>query len=452
MTQELKPIETLYAGEKFRSKLEARWAVFFDACGVEWEYEPEGYNLGDGVWYLPDFKLKYDTGLFDVTIYIEVKGTMRDNDAEKISRFSEAVNRLSKSGDITDFIVVGNIPKGETIDEIAEFIYKHEPPYYGIRYSSNGTKTGMRYPGIYHCTGWSVQWEYEQPPIWAKDYNTSNKMQFYIGYASELMHANASATVEAFAAARHFRFDHGGWRKRQEPIASLDTDDSWRRRWLPFYQKHAREPADLRSHCAYDNVQFSSELEMRWAVFFDKLHIKWQYHPKEFEVGCDGNDDETWHMQYTPTFWLPDIGLYAEVEPSNEQFKKDSEKLAWMVDYAGPCADGIIILGQIPLNEVQRADSYGGYYIPMFSIIYHADNALGGTFGGFIPTKDGVGFLYGDQIEREARVLYTTSSPVRFEEFESAPDMPDNVSTETAYVYAWPFEDFQSAMASAYWH
>ena len=41
----LKAIETEYKGYRFRSRLEARWAVFFDACGVKWEYEPEGYVL-----------------------------------------------------------------------------------------------------------------------------------------------------------------------------------------------------------------------------------------------------------------------------------------------------------------------------------------------------------------------------------------------------------------------
>ena len=33
---QMKPIETVYKGFKFRSRLEARWAVFFDACGVRW--------------------------------------------------------------------------------------------------------------------------------------------------------------------------------------------------------------------------------------------------------------------------------------------------------------------------------------------------------------------------------------------------------------------------------
>jgi hypothetical protein len=51
----LKAIETLYKGYRFRSRLEARWAVFFDALGMQWVYEPEGVRLPDGVKYLPDF-------------------------------------------------------------------------------------------------------------------------------------------------------------------------------------------------------------------------------------------------------------------------------------------------------------------------------------------------------------------------------------------------------------
>ena len=38
-------IETRYAGCRFRSRLEARWAVFFDTLGIKWEYEPQGFDL-----------------------------------------------------------------------------------------------------------------------------------------------------------------------------------------------------------------------------------------------------------------------------------------------------------------------------------------------------------------------------------------------------------------------
>lgn len=53
----MKAIETRYKGYRFRSRLEARWAVFFDALGLRWEYEPEGFDLGFGDLYLPDFKV-----------------------------------------------------------------------------------------------------------------------------------------------------------------------------------------------------------------------------------------------------------------------------------------------------------------------------------------------------------------------------------------------------------
>lgn len=82
----LKAIETEYKGYRFRSRLEARWAVFFDACGVSWEYEPEGYDLGNGLYYLPDFLLHgvtinhaYHAKGRD--LYVEVKGQMTDRDA-----------------------------------------------------------------------------------------------------------------------------------------------------------------------------------------------------------------------------------------------------------------------------------------------------------------------------------------------------------------------------------
>lgn len=53
----MKAIETRYKGYRFRSRLEARWAVFFDALGLRWEYEPEGFDLGSAGFYLPDFYL-----------------------------------------------------------------------------------------------------------------------------------------------------------------------------------------------------------------------------------------------------------------------------------------------------------------------------------------------------------------------------------------------------------
>lgn len=60
MDSEFAPIETCYRGYRFRSRLEARWAVVFDTLGWHWEYEPEGFDLPAGK-YLPDF-LVYSKG------------------------------------------------------------------------------------------------------------------------------------------------------------------------------------------------------------------------------------------------------------------------------------------------------------------------------------------------------------------------------------------------------
>lgn len=40
-------MQSQYRGYRFRSRLEARWAIFFDALGVQWQYEPETFDLTD---------------------------------------------------------------------------------------------------------------------------------------------------------------------------------------------------------------------------------------------------------------------------------------------------------------------------------------------------------------------------------------------------------------------
>ncbi len=55
----MKVIQTRYNSHYFRSRTEARWSVYFDALGIKWEYEPEGFEFEGGVRYLPDFKVFY---------------------------------------------------------------------------------------------------------------------------------------------------------------------------------------------------------------------------------------------------------------------------------------------------------------------------------------------------------------------------------------------------------
>ena len=90
----INPIETKYRGYKFRSRLEARWAVFFDAMSIEFQYEPEGFKLKSG-WYLPDF------WLLQVKMWAEVK----QNEFTK-KEYSLAYN-LSESTDHQCSMLVG---------------------------------------------------------------------------------------------------------------------------------------------------------------------------------------------------------------------------------------------------------------------------------------------------------------------------------------------------------
>lgn len=55
MNTGIQPIPTIYKGYAMRSRLEARWARFFDILGVSWEYEVEGFDLDKDGLYLPDF-------------------------------------------------------------------------------------------------------------------------------------------------------------------------------------------------------------------------------------------------------------------------------------------------------------------------------------------------------------------------------------------------------------
>ena len=77
MITKTRSIQTYYKGYYFRSRLEARYAVFLDYLGIRWKYETEGYiieknefsetfgHIGEA--YLPDFFLP------DLHIYLEIK-------------------------------------------------------------------------------------------------------------------------------------------------------------------------------------------------------------------------------------------------------------------------------------------------------------------------------------------------------------------------------------------
>jgi hypothetical protein len=62
----IKAIPTTYAGTNFRSRLEARWAAYFDELRIPWEYEP--FDL-EG--WAPDFAIT----VLSEQVLVEIKPT-----------------------------------------------------------------------------------------------------------------------------------------------------------------------------------------------------------------------------------------------------------------------------------------------------------------------------------------------------------------------------------------
>jgi len=108
----IKAIETSYAGCRFRSRLEARWAVFFDSLGLKWDYEPQGYMVGRRLYleprtYLPDFFLP------GFNAWVEVKGDA--SNIEPLYLYSAAMELAELHGDNNrnrpSLILLGDIPR-----------------------------------------------------------------------------------------------------------------------------------------------------------------------------------------------------------------------------------------------------------------------------------------------------------------------------------------------------
>lgn len=57
----------------------------------------------------------------------------------------------------------------------------------------------------------------------------------------------------------------------------------------------------------YKGIQFRSRLEARWAFWFDRMTIPYQYEPQSFQVEPD--------LFYVPDFWLPSQEMYVEIKP-----------------------------------------------------------------------------------------------------------------------------------------
>ncbi|MFF9240062.1 hypothetical protein ACF1AL_14680 [Streptomyces sp. NPDC014801] len=100
----IQAIDTYYAGHYFRSRLEARWACVFNDLGIAWEYEPQGYRVGEeGRPYLPDFHLT------DLDWWVEVKGARERLDMSLLADAVHPTKGLGGRGS-TNLMILGPIP------------------------------------------------------------------------------------------------------------------------------------------------------------------------------------------------------------------------------------------------------------------------------------------------------------------------------------------------------
>lgn len=81
-------IPTTYGGVNFRSRLEARWAAFFDLLGWSWEYEPI-----DLAGYIPDF-------ILGGRVLVEVKPMLwpQPRDPDEVRTADEVADKIDASG------------------------------------------------------------------------------------------------------------------------------------------------------------------------------------------------------------------------------------------------------------------------------------------------------------------------------------------------------------------
>ncbi len=96
----IKPIPTMYRGVMMRSRLEARWAAFFDSVEWPWAYEPIDLD-----WYIPDFVLTFDAG----PIVVEVKPEI------EIPALEGYAQRMTQSGWHGELLVLGAVLHGDII-------------------------------------------------------------------------------------------------------------------------------------------------------------------------------------------------------------------------------------------------------------------------------------------------------------------------------------------------
>lgn len=107
----IEPKPTIYGRVRFRSRLEARWAVLLDHVPnvLNWTYEPETFRLSNGWTYTPDFLIKFFLEDSFNEFHLEVK-------PDKVStEYERVLGRFCKEKKLFLVIAEGSLWEGEKI-------------------------------------------------------------------------------------------------------------------------------------------------------------------------------------------------------------------------------------------------------------------------------------------------------------------------------------------------
>ena len=186
----IQPIETRYAGCRFRSRLEARWAVFFDALGIRWEYEPQGFTFttrfAERFNYLPDFHLP------DLDTWVEVKGA--DEEMNKTHVECAAINLPG------ELLILGPIPRPSKHEwawlSLSRFVDEHGDVLDYTAWDAWVGFDGSKSPAtLRRCTETSTATNYQHDPE--------------LTWLEPVEDMTRATAAHAYEAARSARFEHG---------------------------------------------------------------------------------------------------------------------------------------------------------------------------------------------------------------------------------------------------
>lgn len=216
MTAPITPIETHYAGCRFRSRLEARWAVFFNHLGIPWDYEPQGYLVGhDRRPYLPDFflpserlwvEVKGSEGQLDIPLLVDAviphTGLPADPYGGTLQHPSQAGPRLLVLGSVQQ---PGRIDDRETKQHLGYGIPTHTVLHFwkgditqGVVTFDEGGLTVHPDDGLIGNDSPQINWD-----------TYRSRWGNFTGGGVCLTETYSKEVIEAYRAARSARFEHG---------------------------------------------------------------------------------------------------------------------------------------------------------------------------------------------------------------------------------------------------